>query len=93
MYGRDASDAKLLSKLGRFLLYRDSGPTLTLTRLQQVEREAYLTMWAGQAGAAVPEVVQAGRTGPSGDALLVCLLPARRAVVRRRPGGGDGPCA
>ncbi len=75
VYGRDAADAKLLSKIGRFLLYRDSGPTLTLTRLQQVEREAYLTMWAGQVGAAVPQVVQAGRTGPSGDALLVCLLP------------------
>jgi len=75
VYGRDAADAKLLSKAGRFLLYRDSGPTLTLTRLQQVEREAYLTMWAGQAGASVPHVVQAGRTGPSGDALLVCLLP------------------
>ena len=41
VYGRDATDAKLLSKAGRFLLYRDSGPTLTLTRLQQVEREAY----------------------------------------------------
>lgn len=75
VYGRDAADAKLLSKVGRFLLYRDSGPTLTLTRVQQVEREAYLTMWAAQIGASVPQVVQAGRAGPSGDALLVCLLP------------------
>jgi uncharacterized membrane protein YbhN (UPF0104 family) len=40
-----------------------------------VEREAYLTMWAGQVGASVPQVVRAGRSGPSGDALLVCLLP------------------
>ena len=76
VYGRDAADAKLLSKAGRFLLYRDSGPTLTLTRLQQVEREAYLTMWAGQVGATVPRVVRAGLSGPSGDALLVCQLPA-----------------
>ena len=75
VYGRDATDAKLLSKAGRFLLYRDSGPTLTLTRAQEVEREAYLTMWAAQIGASVPHVVQAGRAGPSGDALLVCLLP------------------
>jgi len=75
VYGRDAADAKLLSKAGRFLLYRDSGPTLTLTRVQQVEREAYLTMWAAQVGASVPRVVEAGRAGPSGDALLVCLLP------------------
>jgi len=48
VYGRDAADAKLLTKAGRFLLYRDSGPSLTLTRLQQVEHEAYLTMRAGQ---------------------------------------------
>ena len=75
VYGRDATDAKLLSKAGRFLLYRDSGPTLTLTRVQEVEREAYLTMWAAQIGASVPLVVQAGQAGPSGDTLLVCLLP------------------
>jgi uncharacterized membrane protein YbhN (UPF0104 family) len=75
VYGRDATDAKLLSKAGRFLLYRDSGPTLTLTRLQEVEREAYLTMWAAQIGVSVPHVVQAGQAGPSGDALLICLLP------------------
>ena len=75
VYGRDATDAKLLSKAGRFLLYRDSGPTLTLTRVQEVEREAYLTMWAAQIGASVPHVVQAGQAGPSGDTLLVCLLP------------------
>ena len=83
VYGRDATDAKLLSKAGRFLLYRDSGPTLTLTRVQQVEREAYLTMWAAQIGASVPQVVQAGRAGPSGDALLVCLLPDGDRPLRR----------
>ena len=76
VYGRDAADAKLLTKLGRFLLYRDSGPTFTITRLQQVEREAYLTLRAGQAGAAVPELVEAGTAGPAKDALLVCRLPA-----------------
>ena len=76
VYGRDASDARLLTKLGRFLLYRDSGPTLTLTRLQQVEREAYLTLRAGQRGVAVPEIVEAGTAGPAKDALLACRLPA-----------------
>ena len=75
VYGRDAADAKLLTKAGRFLFYRDSGPSLTLTRLQQVEHEAYLTMRAGQAGVAVPEIVEAGTAGPSGDALLVYRLP------------------
>jgi glycosyltransferase 2 family protein len=76
VYGRDAADARLLTKAGRFLLYRDSGPNLTLTRLQQVEREAYLTLRAGQAGVAVPEIVEAATAGPSQDALLVCRSPA-----------------
>ncbi len=76
VYGRDAADARLLTKAGRFLLYRDSGPAFTITRLQQVEREAYLTLRAGQAGAAVPELVEAGTAGPAKDALLVCRLPA-----------------
>src|SRR5271163_598405 len=65
VYGRDAADARLLTKAGRFLLYRDSGPSLTLTRLQQVEHEAYLTLRAGQLGVAVPEVAAAGTAGPS----------------------------
>ena len=76
VYGRDAADAKLLAKTGRFLMYRDSGPTLTFTRLQQVEHEAYLTLRAAQAGVTVPVVVEAGQAGPSGDAVLVCRLPA-----------------
>ena len=75
VYGRDAADARLLTKAGRFLFYRDSGPSLTLTRLQQVEHEAYLTLRAGQAGVAVPEILEAGTAGSSGDALLVCRLP------------------
>ena len=76
VYGRDAADAKLLTKTGRFLFYRDSGPALTISRLQQVEHEAYLTMRAGQAGVAVPEIVEAGTAGLAKDALLVCRCPA-----------------
>ena len=76
VYGRDAADARLLTKAGRFLLYRDSGPSLIITRLAQVEHEAYLTLRAAQAGAAVPEIVEAGTAGPSRDALLVYRLPA-----------------
>ena len=76
VYGRDAADAKLLTKTGRFLLYRDSGPGLTVTRLQQVEHEAYLTMRAGQADVAVPEIVEAGTAGSAKDALLVYRCPA-----------------
>ena len=76
VYGRDAADARLLTKIGRFVFYRDSGPSLTITRLQQVEHEAFLTMRAARAGVAVPEIVEAGKAGPSGDALLVGRVPA-----------------
>jgi uncharacterized protein (TIRG00374 family) len=76
VYGRDASDAQALAKAWRFLAYRDSGPTLLLTRLQQVEHEAYLTLRAGQVGVTIPEVVAAGYGGPSRDALLVTAPPA-----------------
>jgi glycosyltransferase 2 family protein len=75
VYGRDASDARVLSKLWRFCLYRDAGPTLILDRMQQVEHEAYLTLMAGRAGVLVPEVLAAGRFGPSNDAALVTRLP------------------
>jgi uncharacterized membrane protein YbhN (UPF0104 family) len=85
VYGRDAADAKLLTKAGRFLLYRDSGPSLTITRLQQVEHEAYLTMRAGQLGVAVPEIAAAGTAGPSKDALLAYRLPAGIALSEVDP--------
>ena len=66
VYGRDASDAQLLAKTARFMLYRDSGPTLTLTRRQQVEHEAYLTLLADRAGVRVVPGPRrrACRTGP-----------------------------
>ncbi len=76
VYGRDAADARLLTKAGRFLFYRDSGPSLTITRLQQVEHEAFLTLRAGAAGVAVPGIAEAGTAGPASDALLVSRLPA-----------------
>ena len=78
VYGRDASDAQLLAKLARFLLYRDSGPTLTVTRRQQVEHEAYLTLLAERAGVRVAGVLAAGPAGPARDALLITRPPAGR---------------
>ena len=75
VYGRDASDARVLAKVWRFCLYRDSGPTLILDRLQQVEHEAYLILTSGRAGVLVPEVLAAGRFGPSRDAALVSRVP------------------
>jgi uncharacterized protein (TIRG00374 family) len=80
VYGRDAADAQWLRKVWRFCIYRDSGPTLVLNRLQQVEHEAYLTFLAGHAGTAVPDIVAAGRCGPSHDAVLVTRLPDGRRL-------------
>ena len=77
---RDASDARVLAKLWRFAVYRDSGPTLILDRLQQVEHEAYLTLMAGRAGVVLPNVLAAGRFGPSNDAALVTRGPAGHAL-------------
>jgi uncharacterized protein (TIRG00374 family) len=81
VYGRDAADAQWLNKIWRFCIYRDSGPTLVLNRLQQVEHEAYLTFLADHAGVLVPEVVAAGRCGPSRDAALVTRLPEGRRLA------------
>ena len=54
----------------RFLWYHEQGPTLSLTRLQQVEHEAFLTLLAEKRGALVNPVVAAGADS-IGDALLV----------------------
>jgi len=85
VYGRDAADAQLMAKVGRYLFYRDSGPTLTFTRLQQVEREAYLTLRAARTGVSVPEVLEAGEAGPSRDALLVSRIPAGVRLIDADP--------
>jgi undecaprenyl-diphosphatase len=68
--GRDQADARLLAKIWRLAVYRDSGPPLTLTRLHQLEREAYLMLRAREAGVRVPPVVAVGSAG-AGSALLV----------------------
>ena len=78
VYGRDASDARVLAKLWRFCFYRDSGPTLILDRLQQVEHEAYLTMMAGRTG------VLARRSGAKATAA---------ASTYRRAGGSMSSCS
>ncbi len=87
VYGRDAADAQWLRKVWRFCIYRDSGPTLVLNRLQQVEHEAYLTFLAAHAGVRVPEVIAAGRCGPARDAALITRLPEGSRFSQR---GGDG---
>lgn len=87
--GRDSADTQLLSKAVRFALYRDSGPSLTLTRWQQVEHEAYVMLMASQTGARVPDVVAAGPAGPARDALLVTHPPAGQKLSTWTPSDAD----
>jgi uncharacterized membrane protein YbhN (UPF0104 family)/tRNA A-37 threonylcarbamoyl transferase component Bud32 len=69
IYGRDAWDGQLLSTIWTFLWYRDEAPTLTFSRLQQVEHEAFVTLLAERAAVPVLPVVAAGSV--ANDALLV----------------------
>ena len=75
-YGRDAADAQFLAKVYRFLVYRNSGPTLSLSRMQQVEHESSVTQLAARSGARVPEVLSAAKIGPSHDAVLIARSPS-----------------
>lgn len=70
VFGRDAWDGQLIVSGWRFLWYRDGGPTLSLTRLQQVEHEAFLILLAEMRDVPVPDLLAAGLDA-GGDALLV----------------------
>ncbi len=85
VYGRDAHDAALMSTLWRTVWYREAGSPLRFGRVQQVEHEAFLTLFAGQAGVVTDQVVTAGATAED-DALLVLRrrgrILAEAAAVR-----------
>jgi undecaprenyl-diphosphatase len=63
--GRDEADAQLMSKFWRFVFYKDGGPALHLTRLEDVEEEGFTLLLAERAGARVPSVIAVGTAGPS----------------------------
>ncbi len=70
VYGSDARDAQVLSRMWRDLWYRDIGPDVPWSRLQQVEHEGLVTVLADAAGVACPGVIVAA-TSEKGDAVLV----------------------
>jgi glycosyltransferase 2 family protein len=70
VYGRDAADTQLLAKAWRYLWYRHGGEALTITRREQVEHEALVTLLAQRAGITTSDLVTTGMTA-SGDRLLV----------------------
>jgi undecaprenyl-diphosphatase len=61
--GRDEADAQLMSRVWRFLAYKDAAVNLFPTRRQQVEYEAYVALLARDTGSRVPPVVFAGTSG------------------------------
>ena len=84
-YGRDASESQFLAKAWQFFFYRDSGPSLAFTRLQQVEHEAYVTQKAERAGVHVPDVLDATTVGASHDAILISRSPAGWPLAALEP--------
>jgi uncharacterized membrane protein YbhN (UPF0104 family)/tRNA A-37 threonylcarbamoyl transferase component Bud32 len=78
--GRDATDAQFMAKAFRFLWYKDSGPSLALTRSHQIEHRAYLLLLAERAGVAAPTVIESGSVG-RGDALMLLREQPGRDLV------------
>lgn len=72
-YGRDAADTQLAAKLWRSLWYRDTGPGVALTRMQAVEHEALMAMFAERAGVPTTTPIRAGRADDE-----VAILALRR---------------
>ncbi len=62
--GRDEADAQIIGRTWHRILYRSSPGRLFLSRIEDVEHEAYCVLRAAQAGVRVPEVVVTGTAGP-----------------------------
>jgi uncharacterized membrane protein YbhN (UPF0104 family) len=86
VYGRDARDTQALARTWRGLWYRRS-EALTLSRSQQVEREAFATLLLQTRGVPVPEVLVAGVA--SGDDALLALAPDGEPLPTAVSGGSD----
>jgi uncharacterized membrane protein YbhN (UPF0104 family) len=83
VYGRDAWDGQLLTSTWSYLWYRDEAPALTISRRQQVEHEAFVTLLAERSGVPVLPVIAAGVAGAR-DGVLV-LEAVGRPVVELDP--------
>ncbi len=79
VHGRDASGSQFLEKMWRSLWYKDAGPTISLSGLQQVEHEAVAILLAERGGAPVPRVVLAGSDSDD-NAYLVSDWPRGVAI-------------
>jgi uncharacterized protein (TIRG00374 family) len=82
--GRDQRDLNIVAKTWRWLVQKDYEPNFFVTRVADVEHEAYVTMLAQRAGVLVPDVVTAGAAG-EGAAVLVEKLPDGRPLNTLAP--------
>jgi glycosyltransferase 2 family protein len=80
-YGRDATDSQLFARTWRYLWYRDTQPTLMLTRMQSVEHEALVTMMAERTSASTSHVLAAGLGGDDVALLAVDWSGSRLSEV------------
>jgi uncharacterized membrane protein YbhN (UPF0104 family)/tRNA A-37 threonylcarbamoyl transferase component Bud32 len=79
VYGRDAKDAQRATIWWRSIWYRDAGPSLTSSRLHQVEHEALLTITAREKGVPAPRVLAVGE--PSDELTLIALSNSGDSIV------------
>ena len=70
VHGRDSWDSQFFVKLWRLVFYRSGGRNVTVNRQQQVEHQAYLTLYAEREGASVAPFVAAA-VDQRGNALFV----------------------
>lgn len=70
VFGRDAGDAAIASRLWRTMWFTDLDRSITASGLQQVEHESLMLLEAARHGLAVPELIGWGR-GDAGDAIVV----------------------
>ena len=82
VYGRDATDQQLLARLWRTLWYREERRTFTFSRLQSVQHEALVLLWAERADVPVPEVLTAGRAS---DEIALLAVTAGGTRLDRLP--------
>jgi uncharacterized membrane protein YbhN (UPF0104 family) len=76
IYGRDAPEGQLLSRLWSFVWIRNSTLDLRLRRADHAAHAAGLMLWARALDVGAPAVVAVRRTDPAGDVVLVTRPPA-----------------
>ena len=80
IYGRDAPEGQLLSRLWRFVWIRHSALDLRLRRADHAGHAAGLMLWARALQVGAPAVVAMRRTDPADDVVLVTRPPTGRPL-------------